>query len=216
MTDAEPRAPQRAVTDVRALRAFAHPVRSRVLDELNARGPQRSADLAQALGLPANQVSFHVRTLAEYGLVVEDPERARDRRDRVWRLADDGRGFTLDLEAVAGTPGGASVAAAWRGVASGRAHREVEAAYAAGRDPDTVRTITQATFLLTKDEAAELAADLNEVMHAWTERSRAGDPDGRRVYALLQILQPRPDELAETDPETEPDPEPAPADTEEP
>ncbi|WP_447647122.1 hypothetical protein [Nocardioides zeae] len=61
-----------------------------------------------------------------------------------------------------------------------------------------LRSITEATFLLTKDEAAALEGELTEVLHRWTARSRAsGEPggEGRDVYALLQILQPRvPDE----------------------
>lgn len=187
-----------SITDPRVLRAFAHPVRSRILEELNARGPQRSADLARLLDLPANQVSFHVRNLATYGLVEEAPELARDRRDRVWRAADGGDGFRLDLEAVAAAPGGTAVAAAWRGRAGARAHRAVDAAYTGARDPAVLRSITEATFLLTKDEAAALEGELTEVLHRWTARSRAaGEPggEGRDVYALLQILQPRvPDE----------------------
>ncbi|MDT9593510.1 helix-turn-helix domain-containing protein [Nocardioides zeae] len=196
MSDRPAAASYRPISDARTLRAFAHPVRSRILDELNARGPQRSADLAEVLGLPANQVSFHVRNLATYGLVVEAPEHARDRRDRVWKLADDGHGFTLELARIEDEPGGASIASAWRGLAVGRAHREVEAAYSAERDPATVRNIMQATFLLTKEEAEELAADLNEVMGRWTGRSRESGGEGRQVYALLQLLQPRPDDLA--------------------
>ena len=71
--------------DPRVLRAIAHPVRVRILHELNATGPSRAADLAADLDIPANQASFHLRQLAKYGLVVEAPEEARDRRDRVWK-----------------------------------------------------------------------------------------------------------------------------------
>ena len=61
------------------LRAIAHPVRARILDELGATGPMRAADIARALGIPANQASFHLRQLAKYGLAVEAPEgRATD------------------------------------------------------------------------------------------------------------------------------------------
>src|SRR6478736_3986815 len=73
------------LSDPRVLRAIAHPVRTRVLDELQASGPARAADIARELGIPANQASFHLRQLAKYGLVEEAPEEARDKRDRVWR-----------------------------------------------------------------------------------------------------------------------------------
>ena len=45
----------------------------------------RAADIGEALGIPANQASFHLRQLAKYGVIVAAPEAARDKRDRVWR-----------------------------------------------------------------------------------------------------------------------------------
>src|SRR3954447_11020359 len=77
--------------DPRVLRAIAHPVRSRILTELDAHGSLRAADVAQVLGIPANQASFHLRQLARFGLVEEDPAAARDKRDRVWRAAEAAR-----------------------------------------------------------------------------------------------------------------------------
>ncbi len=60
--------------DPRVLRAIAHPVRNRILDRARARtGSLRAADIAAELGIPANQASFHLRQLAKYGLVEEDP-----------------------------------------------------------------------------------------------------------------------------------------------
>ena len=72
------------------LKAKAHPVRLQLEAALGRRGFARAADLAADLGLPANQVSFHLRVLADAGLIEEAPEHARDRRDRVWRPAKAG------------------------------------------------------------------------------------------------------------------------------
>src|SRR5690349_23814081 len=94
-----------SMSDPRVLRAIAHPTRGRILDELQATGPMRAADLGDALGIPANQASFHLRQLAKYGVIVAAPEAARDKRDRVWRLADE-RGFRLDVEDLESRPGG--------------------------------------------------------------------------------------------------------------
>src|SRR5689334_9036883 len=82
-----------------ALRALAHPLRQKILYRLELDGHGRAADLAQALDEAANSISFHLRTLARAGLVVEAPELARDKRDRVWRNAAD----TYDV--APGTPG---------------------------------------------------------------------------------------------------------------
>ena len=59
MTDPQP------LSDPRVLRAIAHPVRTRILDELYASGPARAADIARGMDIPANQASFHLRQLAK-------------------------------------------------------------------------------------------------------------------------------------------------------
>lgn len=67
------------------LKAFANPLRRRVVNELVRRRYARAADLAAELDVAANTISFHLRVLAEAGLIEPDPEHARDRRDRVWK-----------------------------------------------------------------------------------------------------------------------------------
>ncbi|WP_198928470.1 helix-turn-helix domain-containing protein [Tersicoccus sp. Bi-70] len=70
------------------LKAMAHPVRRRIVSVLGAVDHARAADLARQLDIPANAVSFHLRTLADAGFVEEAPEFARDRRDRVWKAVN--------------------------------------------------------------------------------------------------------------------------------
>lgn len=67
------------------LKAFTHPLRRQILRLFPKHEYLRAADIAELLDVPANKVSFHLRALADAGLIVEAPERARDRRDRVWR-----------------------------------------------------------------------------------------------------------------------------------
>ena len=66
------------------LKAYTHPLRRKILRLLARRHHMRAADIAAELEVAANSVSFHLRTLADAGLIVEAPEHARDRRDRVW------------------------------------------------------------------------------------------------------------------------------------
>jgi len=82
------------VTDPAVLRALSHPLRQRIMGEFDVLGHARAADLAEALGEPANSVSFHLRALAKAGIIEEAPELARDRRDRVWKQTFDS--FTID------------------------------------------------------------------------------------------------------------------------
>ena len=67
-----------------ALRAYAHPLRVRMIRHLNDHGPATATTLAQALGESTGQTSYHLRQLARHGLVEEDPCRGPG-RERWWR-----------------------------------------------------------------------------------------------------------------------------------
>jgi len=53
--------------------AFAHPIRLRVLDELQAKGPQNVGQLAESLHLGQGHLSNHLACLRSCGLVEPDP-----------------------------------------------------------------------------------------------------------------------------------------------
>lgn len=68
----------------RQLRAFAHPLRIRLLGTLRLDGPGTATQLAARLGESSGSTSYHLRQLFEYGLIEEDPERGVG-RERWWR-----------------------------------------------------------------------------------------------------------------------------------
>jgi DNA-binding transcriptional ArsR family regulator len=72
--------------DSASLRVLAHPLRSRILGRLRAEGPATATRLAVRLGTNSGTTSYHLRKLAEVGLVVEDTT-SGDQRDRWWRAA---------------------------------------------------------------------------------------------------------------------------------
>lgn len=182
------------VHDPKILRAIAHPVRNRILTELTASGSMRAADLARELDIPANQASFHLRQLAKYGLVEEDPEAARDKRDRVWRPTSE-HGLMVRLDDLEQQPGGKAASAVFRQNAASWGHAVVDAAYNGPRDPETLRTVNESAVRLTQEEAGQLAEELDAVIAAWAERTRGRDP-GRRTYLWFSVLQPYPETLA--------------------
>mgnify|MGYP001197199701 CR=1 FL=1 len=170
------------IDDPVTLRAIAHPVRQQILSALGVQEFARAADLAQLLGEPANSVSFHLRTLAKAGLIVEAPELARDRRGRVWRRTA-GR-----LEIPRKLPGTMAVLTPmldWL-------HEMLES-----EADDTVhQEFSAGPAMLTKDEAKELGAELQAVLERWQERTvKAGQDDGpepeRIHYQVLYALGPR-------------------------
>lgn len=68
-----------------ALRVLAHPLRSRLLAELRVHGSATASDLARALDTHSGATSYHLRRLAEVGLV-QDTGTGVGRR-RVWQAA---------------------------------------------------------------------------------------------------------------------------------
>lgn len=181
------------LSDPRVLRAIAHPVRTRVLEELHASGPARAADVARELGIPANQASFHLRQLAKYGLVEEAPEEARDKRDRVWRAAA-AAGYTVELRKLAEQPGGRAAVEVFRASKAAWLHQVVDRSFAMSREEGRgVFATSDHALKLTDDEAHQLRQELDDVIEAWADRTRGRDPD-RRTYLLVQMVQPYPDE----------------------
>lgn len=169
------------MSDPKALRAFGHPLRQRILLELAWRDHARAADLAQALGEPANSISFHLRTLAAAGLVAEAPEHARDRRDRVWRRVADR--FEVDSSA----PGYEAFTAPLL--------RWTRETLADTKNPRRRASVTQ--IPLTQDELAQLAAEVDAVVARWSTHGRRAaeehPDDGSRILYQAVFLAGPPD-----------------------
>ena len=182
----------RPMSDPRVLRAIAHPTRGRILDELGASGPMRAADVGEALGIPANQASFHLRQLAKYGAILPAPEAARDKRDRVWKLPDE-RGFRLDVQDISKQPGGKAAVSVFQRNKAAWAHRLVDEVFSFKQRKDSFTAIVDQTMKLTKDEAAEFMGEIDEVLEAWRDKTRGRSRD-RRTYVFYSMVQPYPEE----------------------
>jgi len=180
------------VHDPRVLRAIAHPLRNRILGEIEAGGPVRAADVARELDIPANQASFHLRQLAKYGLVEEAPDEARDRRDRVWRLTREAH-LSVRMNELEKEPGGRAAVAVFRRSATDWSHHLVDRALNGPIDEGAIRTVIHQNVKLTKDEALELQEDLQATVQRWIERTRGRDDGERRTYVAMQVLQPYPE-----------------------
>jgi len=74
------------ISDPKAIRALAHPLRLDLLQLLGAGGSATAAQCGRVLGVSQASCSFHLRQLAKYGFV-EDAGPGRDRRERQWRVA---------------------------------------------------------------------------------------------------------------------------------
>lgn len=166
------------------LKALANPLRRRITRVLARREFVRAADVAADLGEPANKISFHLRVLADAGLIVEAPEQARDGRDRVWTPIRDSLsiGVAADDEAI---ELGNAVVAAMAEDHSELVRRVVSHSIAtAGEDdPGTHGTLMVSNLHLTEDEYTTLRDRLSRVIHE-AERSHDRTASDARMWQI--------------------------------
>ena len=89
----EPTAPRPMDVGAEALRGLAHPLRARILDDLQYRGPATATILGEHLGESSGSTSYHLRQLARFGFVEADPGHT-GKRDRWWRIRQGGWRFS--------------------------------------------------------------------------------------------------------------------------
>jgi DNA-binding transcriptional ArsR family regulator len=89
---------RRVITDPRAMRALAHPVRVALLEAVRRDGEITATKAAEMLGESPGNMSWHLQTLAKYGFL-EDTGEGRG-RSRPWRLTSASQRF----ESVAEEP----------------------------------------------------------------------------------------------------------------
>ncbi len=77
--------------DATALKALAHPLRSRLLSALRVDGPATATDLATRLSTNSGATSYHLRRLESVGLVADTGDGEGKRR--LWRAATESHQF---------------------------------------------------------------------------------------------------------------------------
>jgi len=82
------------ISDPKAMRALAHPVRLAILERLQRHGPATASRLSPHVGATPSVTSWHLRHLAGFGLV-RDAEGGTDRRERRWAAV--ARGFRVEV-----------------------------------------------------------------------------------------------------------------------
>ncbi len=75
--------------DAAGLKALAHPLRMRLLAALRSDGPSTATALAERFGTNSGQTSYHLRVLADAGMVDEDAALGTARQ-RFWRARHHG------------------------------------------------------------------------------------------------------------------------------
>jgi len=154
------------LTDPKAIRALAHPARQRVIDELYSGAVLTATDAAALCHLTPSAMSYHLRALEKWGIVVRD-EGATDGRERPWRAP--ARNLQISRAANAGS--GTVAAKAFASSLMAPLLEDVEAW--AGRDQSEdhhgASDIMKDRLWLTPEQAVELNATVRALLEAWDE-----------------------------------------------
>ena len=173
MTEPPPRI---ELTDPKALRAYAHPTRLRLVALLRREGPLTATQAGERIGESPASASFHLRQLAKYGFVEEaGGGRGRERPWRSsaaitsWANVGDTPEFSAasDLLSRVIVEGHFEQALTWLDAKADEPHEWQEAA-----------ALGDMGFYATAEELAELGRDVQALLE---ERlGRLGDPTVRR------------------------------------
>jgi DNA-binding transcriptional ArsR family regulator len=182
----------RAISDIgdpRLVKALAHPLRVQILTVLEERVASPS-DLAEELGAPLGNVSYHVRTLSDLGLL--KLVRRRTRRGAVEHYYRARGRATVTDRAWSQVP--SVVRRSMVGVALEQSIEQAVAAAADGGFDADETSVTRHSVELDEDGVRELCdalGRLHEELGAIQERStkRAdGDQGGARQVGLVTML----------------------------
>jgi len=169
----------RTITDPKVLRALAHPLRLKLIEELSLHGPATATQLAERFGESPANCSWHLRQLARYGYVVEAP--GGSGRNRPWQASNRGNEWdsaTTDEEFAEAGRAASDVITRW----------EFDALHAywnkISSDPPEWREasfFSQTLVWLTAEELAEIGREVGEVF--LRHMRRHNHPDERPATA---------------------------------
>jgi DNA-binding transcriptional ArsR family regulator len=170
----------RQVQDAQLLRAMAHPLRLRLIGTLRKDGPATASGLGRRLGESSGSTSYHLRMLAKYGFIEDDPARNKGRQ-RWWRAVDEGMEWTLDTD----DPGLVEANRSLGGELIAEYSRWLRRWYAETPDWDrswrAASNSTDQWFELTPDELRRLGDDVMAVLERYADRRVPADGTERSI-----------------------------------
>ncbi|SFB58003.1 Helix-turn-helix domain-containing protein [Amycolatopsis marina] len=181
---------RRRVRDAELMRALAHPLRAALLDHLMAVGPRTASECAEAVASSASNCSWHLRKLAEFGLV--EPSAAEDGRQRPWRACQVG----LELGEPGPDPALRSARLAAVGTMLGTEQVLTQRYLDAVEDLDPKWRdsggLNSYALTVTPEELTELVASVDALIRPYVGTIRTETPDGARpvhvgLRAFLRI-----------------------------
>ncbi|MFF6774975.1 ArsR/SmtB family transcription factor [Streptomyces sp. NPDC012637] len=180
----------RRITDAGTLKAIAHPLRMRLYRALFVARTATASQLADQVDEAVSLVSYHLRKLAEHGLIEEAEPQSADGRERWWQPSS--YGFSIHEEDIAGAPELAAASAAF-GRTLNEQRTALHSRFLDERHTwsEEWRTASISSEWLPRLTAAELSAlgqELEAVLTKYDRAARAaeaaGDTEGRENVAV--------------------------------
>jgi len=179
------------LTDARALRAYAHPVRMALMGLLRTEGPLTATRAAELLGESSGTCSFHLRQLAKYGLVEEAG--GGTGREKPWRATT-----TSTVWDAAGddSPETAAAASLLSTIIAGQYFEQLtrwlEASPGEPTEWQQAAMLGDRILYVTPAELEELGGRVREVVDEYFERQVRPElrPEGARLVTWLNIAFP--------------------------
>ncbi|MEV0645072.1 helix-turn-helix domain-containing protein [Phytomonospora sp. NPDC050363] len=177
---------QDVILDARRIRGIAHPLRVRILDMLRRHGPATATVVAERLGQSSGATSYHLRQLATYGFVVEDPDRGTA-RERWWKAAH--RSTRLDDSSQIDPADAEAYLRAVVDATAARAERFINELPSLPPEWRAGFTFNNVSLRLTVEEAAALIEEVTGVLDRYRRDHVPGAPeDAEHVAATFNLL----------------------------
>ena len=184
--------PNHKITDARAMRALAHPVRLALLEALVHAGTLTATQASELLGESPANCAFHLRTLAKYGYVVEAG--GGKGRERPWRRAHTMLQITTDQDDPSAAIAADELSQWWLSATLDRARSALSrrATWPAGWQHNDLTGENQMIVYATADEANELAAETVRLFLRFHDRLDHPErrPDGAMPIEVLLLSYP--------------------------
>ena len=178
------------LADARALRAYAHPVRMKLVGLLRTEGPLTATRAGELLGESSGTTSFHLRQLAKYGLVEEAG--GGTGREKPWQATTTSTAW----DSTAATPELAAAADLLNAVITEgyfeQLMRWLEARPGEPAEWQEAAPLGDRILYVTAEELSELSRKVGDLVDEYFERQVRPElrPPGSRLVTWLHLAFP--------------------------